>query len=152
MILVDLGFSLGRKYCFFSPALHCWQHFNELLKTSKSIILLPWGKQFSFFVCFSLKLMVIILLGFNCNQIFGILKWNVKIFGYNLVDKIICYELLVVKANWEQFQSKESLDEALVLKLPSKQCDLDWGILSNTIFQQTANVCPSHSSKVTQKG
>ena len=96
--------------------------------------------------------MVIILLGFNCNQIFGILKWNVKIFGYNLVEKIICYELLVVKANWEQFQSKESLDEALVLKLSSKQCDLDWGILSNTIFQQTANVCPSHSSKVTQQG
>ena len=25
--------------CFFSPALQCWQHFNQLLKTCKSIIL-----------------------------------------------------------------------------------------------------------------
>ena len=66
-------------------------------------------------------LMVIILLGCNCNQTFvGILKWNVKMFRYNHVDEIICYELAVVKyenSNWEQFQSKGSLDEAFVLKL-----------------------------------
>ena len=65
--------------------------------------------------------MVIISLGCNYNQRFvRILKWNVKMFRYNYVDEIICYELPVVKyknSNWEQFRSKESLDEALFLKL-----------------------------------
>ena len=41
--------------------------------------------------------MVIILLGCTCNKTFvGILKWNVKMFKYNHVDEIICYELPVV--------------------------------------------------------
>ena len=66
-------------------------------------------------------LMVIISLGCNYNQRFvRILKWNVRMFRYNHVDEIICYELPVVKyknSNWEQFPSKESLDEALFLKL-----------------------------------
>ena len=66
-------------------------------------------------------LIVIISLGCNCNQTFiGILKWNAKLFRCNHVDEMICYELPVVKyknSNWEQFQSKESLDETLVLKI-----------------------------------
>ena len=52
-------------------------------------------------------LMVIMLLGCNCNKRFeGIFKWNVKMFRYNHVDKMICYELPVVwykSSNWGQF-------------------------------------------------
>ena len=42
-------------------------------------------------------LMVIMLLGCNCNKTFeGIFKLNVKMFRYNHVDKMIRYELPVV--------------------------------------------------------
>ena len=51
LLFLNVDFLWAGK-CFFSAALQCWQPFNELLKISKSIILLPCGMQFSFFASF----------------------------------------------------------------------------------------------------